>query len=90
MTDTVACDGVPYNGTCIRLLYHIGNPVNYNTANTLCLGHGGKLVDIDSNELFYKIYAYLKQAWIKYIGITDNGYVNVWLAMRYQVLIYAF
>ena len=84
LTEKSKCDGLVYKDTCIKLLYTVGDPVDYHTASNLCSFHGGKLADIETDAMFYDVYEYVKGAWNVYKS-HDWKYVNVWLASKFMV-----
>jgi len=78
----VACKGVVFENTCIRLLKTIYDPVDYTTASNMCSFHGGKLADVTTDKLFYEVYNYVLNEWNSYKS-TNRDYVHVRLGMKY-------
>jgi len=79
-----SCDGVIYQDTCIELLYTVGHGAeSWTTATSMCQFHGGRLAEIETDELFNQVYKYIKKSWNAHLD-QDYNYVNVLLGMKYM------
>jgi len=83
LAEEESCAGVIYQDTCIRLLYIVGKEAgSWSNAGTMCQFHGGRLAEIETNELFNQVYEYVKKSWNSHTN-RDQNYVNVLLGMKY-------
>jgi len=78
-----SCAGVIYEDTCIRLLYIVGKEAgSWQNAGTMCQFHGGRLAEIETDQLFDQVFEYVKKSWNSHTN-RDQNYVNVLLGMKY-------
>jgi len=83
LAEEESCTGVIYNNTCIRLLYIVGKEAgSWSNAESMCQFHGGRLAEIETDELFNQVYEYVKKSWNSHTN-RDQDYVVVLLGMKY-------
>jgi len=84
LAEEESCTGIIYKDTCIRLLYIVGKEAgSWSNAGTMCQFHGGRLAEIETDELFDQVYEYVKKSWNSHTN-RDQDYVNVLLGMKYM------
>ncbi|CAK8689463.1 unnamed protein product [Clavelina lepadiformis] len=77
-------DGVVIDDKCYRLLYRVGARINYVDASNLCAFHGGSLAEVDSEEAYNSIYAYVRNTWSLDVDNKVRNFVQVWMGSTYQ------
>ena len=86
LNSKLTCCGLLYEGYCYKLIYRAvryGSQGGRARAAAKCAEHGGELVNIENEEMYKALYAYIKHEWLKYTD-RDTDYVDVWLGSSYE------
>ena len=81
------CSGVTYHGYCYKLVLK-ALKTSENSGKRWCAQQcayrGGELIDIENEEHYNALYAYIQEEWVGYFDYPTRTYVDVWLASTYR------
>ena len=81
------CSGVTYRGYCYKLVLKAlksSESTGKQWCAEQCTYRGGELIDIENEEHYNLLYAYIQEEWVGYYDYPTLDHVDVWLASTYR------
>jgi len=81
------CSGVTYRGYCYKLVLKAlksSESTGKQWCAEQCTYRGGELIDLENEELYNLLYAYIQEVWVGYYDAPTRNFVDVWLASTYR------